>query len=468
LDHRRSSSGTLIRCSEAACYNLPTSWDLGNLMWRWLLPIVAVALTGCSERGLRLPQSPLLAALERKSGLIAYVGPDGNVYTIDQGGGNQSMITEDAHPVEEGVRRFYDFPTWSAADNKLAFVGFEVDQDGRTNAGIFTAEPEDQPPVEVYSSDQHLPFYLYWSPDGEWVSFLSSSLGSNSMAMQLTSAAGGETSLIDTGRPYYWAWAPEGMQVLAHVGGSSATNPGAARISFLEMDPFVRAVGLRIEPTSFQAPAYSPDGEYVLFAGDSGDGQPQLVLADSAGEVLRSLADYNGSIAFSWAPRGDYAAYLSGDTSSQALIGDLTFVDLRRPEEPQHIETDAERVLGFFWAPDGKTVAYFVPVMFSNAAEGEEQTAENSQFLLELHIAEARSGSTRRIAAFQPTQTFLNIFPFFDQYQRSVTIWSPDSNYLVVSAVASAEQQGLFIVPASGDYEPRFLAEGNVGFWSWK
>jgi len=437
-------------------------------MWRWLLPIAAVALTGCSERGLRLPQSPLLAALERKSGLIAYVGPDGNVYTIDQGGGNQSMITEDAHPAEGGVGRFYDFPTWSAADNKLAFVGFEVAEDGLTVASIFTADPDEQSPVEIYNSEQHVPFYLYWSPDGEWVSFLSSSLGSNSMAMQLASAQGGETSLIDTGRPYYWAWAPEGMQVLAHVGGSSATNPGAARISFLEMDPFVRAVGLRIEPTSFQAPAYSPDGEYVLFGGDSGNGQPQLVLADSAGKVLRSLADYDGSIAFSWAPRGDYAAYLSGDTSSQALIGDLTFVDLRRPDEPQHIETDAERVLGFFWAPDGKTVAYFVPVMFSNAAEGEEQTAENSQFLLELHIAEARSGSTRRIAAFQPTQTFLNIFPFFDQYQRSVTIWSPDSNYLVVSAVASEEQQGLFIVPASGDYEPRFLAEGNVGFWSWK
>ena len=437
-------------------------------MRRWLLPIVALALAGCSERGLRLPQSPLLASLERKSGLIAYVGPDGNVYTIDQGGGNQSMITDDAHPVEAGVRRFYDFPTWSTAENRLAFVGFEVDQDGRTTAGIFTAQPKDKPPIEVYSSDQHLPFYLYWSPDGEWVSFLSSSLESNSMAMQLAPAAGGETSLIDTGRPYYWAWAPEGMQVLTHVGGSSATNPGAAHISFLEMDPSVREVGVRIEPTSFQAPAYSPDGEYVLLAGDSGDGQPQLVLANSGGEVLRSLVDYEGSIAFAWAPRGDYAAYLSGDTSSQALIGSLTFVDLRQPDDPQQITTDAERVLGFFWAPDGKKVAYFVPVMVSSAAEGEQQTAENTQFLLELHIAEARSGSTRRIAAFQPTRTFLNIFPFFDQYQRSVTIWSPDSNYLVVSAVASQDQQGLFIVPASGDFEPRFLAEGNVGFWSWK
>jgi Tol biopolymer transport system component len=435
-------------------------------MWRWLVPLVALAVTGCSERGLRLPQSPLLAALERKSGLIAYIGPDGNVYTIDQGGGNQAMVTEDAHPLEDGVRRFYDFPTWSVADNRLAFVGFDVEENGATTAAIFATEPEAGSPSEVYASDKHLPFYLYWSPDGEWLSFLSSSLGSNSMAMQLASADGSQTALVDTGRPYYWAWAPEGMQVVAHVGGSAALNPGAARISFLEIDPVVREVGLGLEPTNFQAPAFSPDGEYLLLAGDTGEDQPQLVLADKSGEVLRSLAPYDGSVAFSWAPRGGFAAYLTGDINNQALIGDLSFLDLRRPEEPRRIETDADQVLGFFWAPDGRKVAYFVPVLYT--PEGQEQSAETTQFLLELHIAEARNGSTARIAAFQPTQTFLNIFPFFDQYHRSVTIWSPDSKYLVISAVASEDQQGLFIVPASGDFEPRFLAEGRVGFWSWK
>ena len=30
-----------------------------------------------------MPQSPLLSSLERKSGLIAYIGLDGNIYTID-------------------------------------------------------------------------------------------------------------------------------------------------------------------------------------------------------------------------------------------------------------------------------------------------------------------------------------------------------------------------------------------------
>ena len=105
--------------------------------------------------------------------------------------------------------------------------------------------------------------------------------------------------------------------------------------------------------------------------------------------------------------------------------------------------------------------------MLSQAAEGEQQTAENTRFLLELHIAEPKSGTTERIAAFQPTESFLNIFPFFDQYQRSVTIWSPDSRNLVVSAMANESTQGLFIVPASGEVEPRFLVEGRLGFWSW-
>jgi len=91
-------------------------------------------------------------------------------------------------------------------------------------------------------------------------------------------------------------------------------------------------------------------------------------------------------VAFDWAPKGDFAAYLTADANSQALVGDLTF---------------------------------------------------------------------------------LNIFPFFDQYQRSATIWSPDSRYLVVSAIANESTQGLFIVPASGDFEPRFLTEGRLGFWSW-
>ncbi len=413
-----------------------------------------------------MPQSPMLASLERKSGLIAYLGPDGNVYTIDQAGGKLNMVTEDAQSTGGGARRFYDFPTWSLEGNKLAFVGFDVQANGTTTASIFATDKKAEGAREIYSSDSHLPFYLYWSPDGEWVSFLSSTRGTDVMAMQIAPAEGGESSVVDTGSPYYWAWSPRSTEVMAHAGGSVAINPGGARLSLVETDPVIRETGLGIQPTNFQAPDYSPDGESVLLAAAAGE-QQQLILADASGRIQRALFDFEGSIAFGWAPKGDFAAYLIADANRQTLVGDLTFLDLRKPEEPEHIAVEAEDVMGFFWAPDGKKLAYFVPVMISEAAEGEEQTAENTRFLLELHIADPKSGETERIAAFRPTSTFLNLFPFLDQYQRSVTIWSPNSRYLVLSAMANEETQGLFIVPASGDFEPRFLAEGRLAFWSW-
>jgi len=441
------------------------------LIKKHLLPILIlgsllIAACGSISQAIQVPQSPLLAALEAKSGLIAYVGPDGNVYTIDQAGSKMNMVTEDAHGAEGGVRRFYDFPAWSVEDNKLAFVGVDVQENGSAIAKIFATDKKAEGAREIYTSDSHVPFFLYWSPNGEWVSFLSSTQGTTALAMQIAPAEGGESSVVDTGRPYYWAWSPGGTQVMAHAGGSVAVNPDGARLSLVDMEPVIRETGLGIQPTNFQTPAYSPDGEYALIAGATGD-QQQLILTNAAGRLQRVLTDYEGNIAFDWAPKGDFAAYLTSDPTSQALVGDLTFLDLRNPNEPEVITTEAHEVMGFFWAPDGKKLAYFVPVVMSEAAEGEEQTAENTRFLLELHVAEPKNGNSKRIAAFQPTPNFLNIFPFFDQYQRSVTIWSPNSRNIVVSAVAGDDVLGLFIVPASGDFEPRFLTEGRLGFWSW-
>ena len=65
-----------------------------------LLPLALLA-SACLPEGVRVPQSPLSGLLERKSGLIAYLGGDGNIYTIDQGGGHKTPITNDAFVDEE-------------------------------------------------------------------------------------------------------------------------------------------------------------------------------------------------------------------------------------------------------------------------------------------------------------------------------------------------------------------------------
>ncbi|HXQ37896.1 MAG TPA: hypothetical protein VN843_28070, partial [Anaerolineales bacterium] len=69
---------------------------------------------------------------------------------------------------------------------------------------------------------------------------------------------------------------------------------------------------------------------------------------------------------------------------------------------------------------------------------------------------------------YQPTEQFANILPYFDQYHQSVTIWSPDNNNLVLSFVNNNGGSGIAIVAASGQLEPRLLAEGFLAFWSWK
>lgn len=437
--------------------------------WTWrsrlplLIPLLAVA---CSSEGIRLPQSPLLASLERKSGRIVYVGPDRNIYTIDQGGGHQQAITEDAQLSASGEGLYYNFPTWSPISDRIAFVGFSVSEEKLVTSTLYIVGEDDEEPREIYASDRHIPFYLYWSPDGTRLSFLSgTATGGGPMALQVASVDDGKASVVDTGLPYYWAWSPKDQQMLTHVGGSAQTNPGRARLSFLQLGARVTEIGLDREPTNFQAPAFSPDGSYTLFASESSSGEKELLLASAAGEVISALAPFEERIAFSWAPKGDFVAYITS-SSAEGLFGKLHFLNLRDPENPEDRELEAENVMAFFWAPDGKQTAYFIPKLVPTGEGGEAASEENLVLLLELYVAKTSNAKGKLIATFPPTEPFVDVLSFFDQYQRSSTIWSPDSNYLVIPAVAGRDLEELFIVPASGGFEPRLLTEGNLAFWS--
>ena len=81
---------------------------------------------------------------------------------------------------------------------------------------------------------------------------------------------------------------------------------------------------------------------------------------------------------------------------------------------------------------------------------------------------DARNGKSHSVAAFPPSERFLSVIPFFDQYHASLTIWSPDSKNLVVSAYGNDGNPGIWVVEASGHLDPRHIAEGWLGFWSWK
>jgi hypothetical protein len=68
-----------------------------------------------------------------------------------------------------------------------------------------------------------------------------------------------------------------------------------------------------------------------------------------------------------------------------------------------------------------------------------------------------------------PSAEFLQTIPYFDQYHLSMTIWSPDSRYLVVTSRQDDSEDGsVLVVDSAGQEDPRHIGEGKMAVWSWK
>ena len=429
----------------------------------WLVVSVlllgALALSACLPDGVRVPQNQLSGLLERKSGLIAYLGTDGNIYTIDQGGGRQTAVTKDA--VLDGDNYlFYGLPTWSPDSQSLAFDSYTgLRGQNPTSMSLFTAHKDGAELQEALKSDYQLIFY-YWSPDSKRLALIAST-ANNSLSLQVV-APGGSPQLVDTGAPFYWSWAPDGNTILAHAGGA---DPGErARLSLLQLDPSVSERAFGIQPAEFKAPAFSPDGKQVLVAGEVGEGKSALLLTDATGGNPQTLAEYSGSIAFVWSPDGKRVAYVVSDDPSVGAPGHLVVLD--PAGKAKTVELDGSKVLAFFWSPNSKSLAYFSLAEVTGDGTA-TPSASSTPVILNLSVMDARTGKSHSVATYPSSEQFLNVVPYFDQFHPTVTIWSPDSKNLVVSAYGSSGTPGIWVVEASGHLDPRHVADGWMGFWSW-
>lgn len=416
-----------------------------------ILILFALIISACS------PQAPLLPLLGQKSSLIAYIGLDGNMYVSDQSGRNVTPVTEDAviPETETGPFRFYQYPTWSADGTQLAMVGVSGEGDSTLSEILIKTIGEDGL-ATPYSSETMHPFYLYWSPDNETMSFLSTDSSGQSIILQTVSTKGGDSTILDVGAPYYWSWAPDGRTMIVHTGSSSSTTP--EHMAFLQTDPEVIEDSLDSIPASFQAPAWSPDGSRILLTRFGEEDQKELVITDASGAVEKTLAEFSINTSFAWSPDSQLVAYIEGDRETSAgTFGQLHVVDLEIDED----FFQDEDVFAFFWSPNSRKLAYFKP----RVIEGE---SSSQTLLLELHVLDTISGETQQLFPFQPSNQFSSVLPYFDQYHQSVTIWSPDSNNLVLSFIDQEGSPGIAIVAASGQAEPRLLSGGFLAFWSWK
>jgi Tol biopolymer transport system component len=421
--------------------------------------LLAFLLTACLPQDIQVPQSPLLPLLERKAGLIAYIGLDGNIYLTDQAGGNLTQVTTDAQLPDDqsGAYRFYQYPTWSPDGNQLAMVGVSGEGDEAPISEMLIKTLDSEDIKQIYTSESWQPFYLYWSPNNESVSFLATDATGQSIILQTASITGGEARILDVGAPYYWSWAPDGKTMIVHTGSTANSTP--EHLAFLQVSSGVVEDALDSTPASFQAPAWSPDGTQILYSRLNDQDGKEIVIADSTGAFEKVLAEFTINTSFAWSPDSQLVAYIEGDRdTSGGSLGKVHVIDLEKSED----FFQDEEVFAFFWSPDSRKLAYFKPRLVAGESSSEQV------LLLELHMLDTVSGETKQLFTFQPTNQFSSILPYFDQYHQSATIWSPDSNNLVLSFIDPEGNPGIAVVAASGQLEPRILTGGYLAYWSWK
>src|SRR5262245_40005780 len=95
------------------------------------------------------------------------------------------------------------------------------------------ANTDDDSVKEIYSSKSEHPIYLNWSPDNTNLSFISTNVSGQSIILQSIPSKGGDRTILDTGSPYYWSWAPDGHVMVVHAGGTAASTP--EHIAFLNV-----------------------------------------------------------------------------------------------------------------------------------------------------------------------------------------------------------------------------------------
>jgi TolB protein len=364
---------------------------------------------------------------------LAIVGADGRLTTTDASGAALVALGE------PGV--IYSYPAWSPDGSRVAVIG----QAAAGRVDVFGIGPDGGAtgaPVTVYASPDRPPFYLYWSPDGRQLTFLTTE--PDGLALRLVAADGSApaTSIRD-GSPMYWAWADAG-RLLVHSGGADAgAFVGETGMDGVSVEPDA------IEPGAFRAPAVTGDGRFRAYVGP-GDGTPAQIVVEGRDRSNRHTLDVFGGAAIDFGPATSELAFIAPAEPGREVtlpVGPLRLIDAGSGDV-RTVLTGS--VVAFYWAPDGRTIAALqipVPGDDSQASgdgivlartagplhRGVPPAAAAHGLALRLVFVDVATGAVRSQRSVQVADDFaLQQLPFFDQYALSHRTWSPDSRRIVL------------------------------------
>lgn len=354
---------------------------------------------------------------------------DDPVYVVDAAGQGRIVIPEATRSSQ---------PTWSPDGNTVAFATVS---EGTPAVGLARLGDETSSMPAAFA-----PFYFHWSPNGQQLGYLGNGR-SGFVELAVADIASGTSVSLDAGTPYYFDWAPTSDRIFSHVGTSETR--------IVSLDGTV--VDVDTNAGLYQAPQWTEGGvlqQVTVPATIAARGarlriqstEQVLVLGPPEGEQGR-LTEIDGLGAFE--SNGIEVAFTQTDSPTSIVRGTLTVL-----AEGGGVEVTGQPVIAFEWSPDGSRLLFL------------EVTGNGS-------IPETRWGVWERgervmFEAFTPSLTSIGVyFPFWDQYARSQTLWSPDGNAFVYSALNT--ETGIALVhvqPVETNVSPSLIGEGEWASWS--
>ena len=437
-------------------------------MWGWialaggcglLLVCLCVAAVGGGllflqpAIGVAPAPQPVIQTQPRPVNRIAYQGTDGNIYTIAPDGSDAKALTTDGESGDQ-AQRINRTPTWSPDGRQVAFV--KVSRAGGGFESLLQAAAVETGAVEtLHTVNGSGPFYLFWAPDSRQLAFLES-VG-QTIALRLARLGQTQAQEMGRGSPFYYDWAPDSQRLLFHVDGVKPSP--SARVSLVQPGQS-EPPPLSSDPALFLAPDWSPDGKWLAYARRAPNNLDEVVVTNADGSDPRPAITYRGLVSFAWSPQSDQLAYIVTASPEAQGLGQIAFgpLALTDPTGANPRVVSQDDVLSFFWSPDGASIATLT-------LYEDPQTGETSLLWKVIDVA---SGDAHEVTRFDPSEEFVSLIPFFDQYARSLRVWSPDSRSLVYAVDEGQDHYGIYVVDVVPGSQPRRLADGVTAGWSWR
>ncbi len=343
-----------------------------------VVSMIALLGLGCSET-----TEPSTTSMQQEAagGLMVWNGGEiGIVEEAEITGIESSGSISQVTPAASGAL------VWTAVDGEPSRVSAVIDDGERIEL--------DTPTV---------PFFYAWDPTGSRVAFLGNA-AADGLIFGVIEVASEVVTPLETPAPFFFDWSPDGERLIAHVAGTSLGIIDAASGE-------VEDIGE--ESGSFPAPVWVDEGIVIAIRlGPTVSGaltpvvfqqaSSSVVLMDPDDLTTVELASIDGQVRMF--PGSDRLALVVGGPGVQRI----DVVDW----SGSAIATVGGGTIDLVqWSPDGTTL------LWTERGDGD---------LLEPKTWSG--GEPTEYPEFRPSGVFAAAYlPFWDQYDRAISLWSSDS-----------------------------------------